>query len=473
MKGVADCGGISMPRLNLSLLFLIFFCWLSTSAQAQVVVYRVNAGGRTTQAADVTYPDWSADEQAATDPGPIGFARGGTPSIFVNEDVAGDQTAGKNQSHDLSGITSPAAAEDVFLTQRWDPLDPDDNMVWSFPVTAERTYQVVLYFSEMFGEGLETREFDIIIEGQQREDNFNILQITGNDEKVGVQREYSVDMGDDTLEIEFVNQEAPAGTTLPALINAIEIIDVNATNQAPVVEVIEDQVNVAGQNVSLQVVASDPDDQDIAAEAAVVSYAAENLPDGLAIDAASGLISGMIEFGAEDVYETRIIVLDNGFPTAGAILNFTWTVNSGDPFVENPLEDYTRLWGDPADDFDLNDVFTDPLGGELTFTLEGNNNQAAVQESLEGSILTLAYSASVEGTATVTVRATNDFGIFVEDQVDVTVIAAFPQAIVQITPEGGLGASTFDGGSIVIKNNSPGSGPNQPDHDRSEYCIVS
>ena len=36
------------------------------------------------------------------------------------------------------------------------------------------------------------------------------------------------------------------------------------------------------------------------------------------------------------------------------------------------------------DDFDLNSVFTDPLGGDLTFSLEGNNNPNVVDESLDG-----------------------------------------------------------------------------------------
>ncbi len=447
-----------MPHISLSLFFLVLFAWFSTSAQAQVVVYRVNAGGRTAQAADVTYPDWSGDEQAAEDPPPIAFARNGTPSIYVNEAFAGDQTAGKNQAQNLVNITNPAAGEDIFLTQRWDPLLPDDNMVWSFPVEVEANYRVVLYFSELFGEGLETREFDILIDGELKEDNFNILQETGNVEKVGVERSYDVFSTGETIRIEFVNQEAPAGTTLPAVINAIEIVYLDSSNEAPVIVAIPDQVNVAGDEVSVAVDASDNDGGDIAVGAAVIiSYEAENLPPGLSINEETGVISGVIESDAEDVYESRVIVLDSGFPTAGAIDNFTWTVTSSDPFVENPIEDYTRLFGDPDDLFDLTTVFSDPTGQGLTFTLEGNNNQAVVTESIEnGSTLRLAYSTENEGTALITVRATNQLDEFVEEEVSVTVLAAVPEALVQVTPEGGLGASTFNPGSIVIQNNSPG-----------------
>ena len=461
MKRVADCGGISMPhknlmRLNITGFVLLLFCWMATSTQAQVVVYRVNAGGRTTQAADISYPDWSADEQEADDPPPIQFARLGTPSIYVNEKIAGDQTAGKNQTHVLSSITNPAALEDVFVTQRWDPVDPDANMIWSFPVSVEREYLVKLYFSEMFGEGLETREFDILINGVLEEDNFNILQVTGNNEKVGVEREYTVIASDETLEIEFVNQEAPAGGVLPAVINAIEIVDVNSVNQAPTIADIEDQVSLEGEEISLQVEAGDPDDE-IKTSASIISYLAEGLPPGLSINEATGLISGNIDFDAVDTYESRVIVLDSGFPTAGAIMPFTWTVSNGDPFVSDPIEDFTRLHGDPADEIDLSTVFTDPLGGELNYTIEANNNQDVVQESLTGSMLTLSYSASLEGTADITVRASNDFEVFAEDQFSVTVLAAHPQALIQITPDGGLGASTFNTSEIVVENTSPGS----------------
>ncbi|MFK7847186.1 MAG: malectin domain-containing carbohydrate-binding protein [Rhodothermales bacterium] len=459
MKRVTDCEGISMPRVNLSLLFLLVFCWLSTSAQAQVVVYRVNAGGRATQAADVTYPDWAEDQQFSETPPPLNFARNGTPSVFVNEDVAGDQTAGRNQDHNLSDITNPAAGEDVFVTQRWDPLDPEANMVWSFPVDEEVNYNVVLYFSEMYGEGLLTREFDIFIDGVQVEDNFNILQETGNVEKVGVQREYTVAATDGTLDIEFVNQDAANGS-LPAVINAIEIVYMDSNNPAPTITAIPDQSNLEGEQVSLQVVASDSDDNDTdpTLGAVVVSYAAENLPIGLQIDAASGLITGTIASDAEDVYESRIIVLDSGFPVAGAIENFTWTIGNSNPVVETPIEDISRLFGDPEEIIDLANVFADPLGGELIFSLEGNNNPSVVTEDLDGSELSLVFSTTTEGTAEITVRATNQFEEFVEDQFTVNLLAAYPEALVQVTPSsGGLGASTFTDGSIVIENTSPGS----------------
>ncbi len=454
MKRVADYAGI-MPRVNVSLFILMLFCWLSTSAQAQVVVYRVNAGGRTTQAADVTYPDWGADEQAALEPAPIQFARNGTPSIYVNEEVAGDQTAGRNQDHNLLDIDNPAAGNEVFVTQRWDPVDVEGNMTWSFPVSVERTYQINLYFSEMFGEGLETREFDIFIEDVLEEDNFNVLEITGNKEKVGVQRSYTVVAGDASLDIEFVNQEAPAGTILPAMINAIEIVDVNAANLPPTIAAIGDQENLEGQFVSIQVEATDPDDfAEVPGKATIVSYIAENLPPGLGISE-TGLISGTIEFDAEDVYDTRIIVLDGGFPTAGAIENIRWTIGNGSPTVLNPIEDYTRFHGDPADVIDLSTVFDDPLGEGVAYTIEGNDNQSVVSESISGAEVTLSYSTTVEGSANIRVRATNTSGEFAEDEFVVSVIAGNPQALVQVTPNGNLGASTFDGSSIRLENTSP------------------
>ena len=102
MKKALNNLGISASRFYI-LLFVLFSAALITQdLQAQVVAYRVNAGGRAADAGDNSYPGWSADEQLAEDPAPIQFARNGTPSPFVNEEVAGDQTAGKNQEINLN-----------------------------------------------------------------------------------------------------------------------------------------------------------------------------------------------------------------------------------------------------------------------------------------------------------------------------------------------------------------------------------
>jgi hypothetical protein len=131
------------------------------------------------RAADMSYPDWAEDQQAAEDPPPVQSAKKGTPSPFVNAAAAGDQTAGRNKLGEInmSDLTDPAATERMLTTQRWDPHDPEKNMIWSFPVV-EAEYKVRLYFNELFGEGVGSRMFDVYSDGEVVVDNLDIVALT-------------------------------------------------------------------------------------------------------------------------------------------------------------------------------------------------------------------------------------------------------------------------------------------------------
>ena len=74
-------------------------------------------------------------------------------------------------------------------------------------------------------------------------------------------------------------------------------------NQAPVMEAIPDQVYDAGDTVSIQVVATDPDDS-------WLTYDATGLPQGVTIDADSGLIAGQIAHAEHGEYLVTATVSD-------------------------------------------------------------------------------------------------------------------------------------------------------------------
>jgi hypothetical protein len=90
-------------------------------------------------------------------------------------------------------------------------------------------------------------------------------------------------------------------------------------NDPPEVVQPVDQENVVGDSPSLQIEATDP-------ESGTLEYAADGLPTGLTIDSATGLISGTIACGAEDVYTVDVIVSDDGAPVGQTTVSFTWTV---------------------------------------------------------------------------------------------------------------------------------------------------
>jgi len=108
-----------------------------------------------------------------------------------------------------------------------------------------------------------------------------------------------------------------------------------ATNTAPVVTNPGDQNGVEGNVVSLQIEATDGEDDSM-------TYTASNLPDGLSIDMSTGLISGTITTGASanSPFAVDVIVTDDGSPTEASTISFTWTVTDVvvnlAPVVTNP-----------------------------------------------------------------------------------------------------------------------------------------
>ncbi|MEH6770807.1 putative Ig domain-containing protein [Maribacter arcticus] len=134
-------------------------------------------------------------------------------------------------------------------------------------------------------------------------------------------------------------------------------------NQAPTLTNPGVQNGVVGDVVSLQIDATDTEDDGMA-------YSATNLPTGLSIDMVTGLISGTITTGAANnsPYAVDITVTDDGTPSESATITFTWNVTDVPvnlaPVVTNPGEQN----GVESDVISLQVVATDPEGDGMTFT---------------------------------------------------------------------------------------------------------
>ncbi|MCK0148378.1 putative Ig domain-containing protein, partial [Arenibacter sp. F26102] len=92
-------------------------------------------------------------------------------------------------------------------------------------------------------------------------------------------------------------------------------------NQVPMVTNPGVQTGVEGDVISLQIAASDPEDDGM-------TYSAITLPTGLSIDTSTGLISGTIATGAatNSPYAVEVTVTDDGTPSESATVSFTWNV---------------------------------------------------------------------------------------------------------------------------------------------------
>ncbi|HUT12416.1 MAG TPA: tandem-95 repeat protein, partial [Thermoguttaceae bacterium] len=126
---------------------------------------------------------------------------------------------------------------------------------------------------------------------------------------------------------------------------------------------------------------------------------------------------------------------------------FLVTVNAVNdlPQVVDPIADVTVDQGTAQTLIDLSGVFDDvdvATGGDfLEFSIAGNDNPDLVATALEGNTLTLTYAAGQNGTANITVRATDQQGESVEDAFLVTVNAS-------ISDDRAVGESTTYG-SVV------------------------
>lgn len=187
----------------LATMVLLFSTLVSVStASAQGILYRVNAGGPAVAAIDGGI-GWDADTNAI--PSSFRVAGGGSASSFPTSSANGS----------VPSSTPPV----VFNTERWDPAAAPE-MLWSFP-TGPGTYEVRLYLKNGFDgtSGAGTRQFDVVIEGNLVLDDLDMSATYGH--RVGAMESFLV-TSDATLDIEFVHVlENP-------LVNAIEILSADA-----------------------------------------------------------------------------------------------------------------------------------------------------------------------------------------------------------------------------------------------------
>lgn len=158
-------------------------------------------------------------------------------------------------------------------------------------------------------------------------------------------------------------------------------LTVNNVNRGPQVTNPGNQTNTETDSVSLQIVASDPDLQN-------VFYSATGLPAGLTIDVNTGLISGTIPVGAAGVYNVTVTVTDGDVPL-NASTSFTWTVNelTGSITIAKTANftgtfNFTGDLGSFSLDTGASQTFTDQSAGSFTIT----ETQAATLFALQSVV---------------------------------------------------------------------------------------
>ncbi len=180
------------------------------------------------------------------------------------------------------------------------------------------------------------------------------------------------------------------GNDVPSEAHVVQVIG----NGAPQVVNPGSQTSFEGDEVSLQIVASDPTDDPL-------TYAATGLPPGLSIDANSGLITGTLGAGSAGIYSVEVTVSDGTnvtgptftwrvlVPGRGTLLREWWTGISGnaisaltsDPrYPDNPDGSATpSLFEAPtsfADNYGtrMRGLLYPPVTGDYTFWIASDDN---------------------------------------------------------------------------------------------------
>ncbi len=172
---------------------------------------------------------------------------------------------------------------------------------------------------------------------------------------------------------------------------------VTPTNLPPVLSVISDQTNAAGDTVSLQAVASDPDGNPL-------YFGASGLPHGVFMDTNTGLIGGTIDPALPTGSYTATVTASDLTNTTTD--NFTWTVTGdAEPVVTTPG---TRT-NTEGDSVSFQVVATDPQGWTLSYTADGLPSGLAIDPNsgLISGVVAPGAAAAI-GSGTVTVAASND-----------------------------------------------------------------
>lgn len=135
-------------------------------------------------------------------------------------------------------------------------------------------------------------------------------------------------------------------------------------NEAPVLAFIENQNNQQTNNISLELSATDPNLDD------VLTFEALGLPDGLSINASSGLISGIITADTT-TYQVTITVNDDGNPILSDVQIFDWTVTEAPENQAPVLNPIANQENNEGETVSLQLVASDPDGHNLTFSQIG------------------------------------------------------------------------------------------------------
>lgn len=187
-----------------------------------------------------------------------------------------------------------------------------------------------------------------------------------------------------------------SGNIVVAIALAVGCGEATPTNLPPELYAPADQANAEGEEISLQLAATDPDDD-------ALTWGADGLPTGLSLSV-DGWISGTLDYTASEgsPWAVTITVSDGALSESA---DFTWTVTDTNrpPILASPGDQHDA----EADDVLLQLEASDPDGDPLHFTAEGL--PPGLHLDPESGLIdgALPYGASVESPYSVDVTVSD------------------------------------------------------------------
>ena len=199
-------------------------------------------------------------------------------------------------------------------------------------------------------------------------------------------------------------------------------IDVNETNQPPVVVNPGNQVTTVGTPDSLHLQGSDPD-----VPANTLTWAARSLPPGLAVGASNGIVTGQPIPGSEGTHLVTVTLSDEH--GASDSTTFEWMVSNPPPGAPEVEDDYYTVgFGGiltPPEGVLNND--RDPDGGWLSAVVYTEPTEGSLELNSDGSF-TYRHNAHWSGTDRFTYEVEDSNGDLNWADVYITIINQPPES---------------------------------------------
>ncbi len=265
-----------------------------------IPVVRVNCAGDEISVANL---DWNSDASSGAN---------STSTFTVNTgNFSNANLSYSDRNSSIPDYITESVFEEIFRRERWDP-GSNPEMEYTIPI-GNGNYTLNLYMGNSFSgtSQIGQRVFNILVEGQEVESDFDLVERFGH--RSGGVVSYQITVSDGVLNIAFDhNVENP-------LINGIEIIEPVLQLAELQIEDISSQTNEINDQVSVKTFVTGG----IIDEAYVFSI--NNQPEGISIDTSTGVISGEISMSATGSYQVEVIVSQ----ASGSSISktFEWNVN--------------------------------------------------------------------------------------------------------------------------------------------------